>query len=74
MIRYAVVLFLIFLAVPVIDGRRSIVEDDVLRLPSNFLRPATTFVGGDDDDSVGTKWAVLIAGSNAYYNYRHQVI
>ncbi|KAL2940191.1 Vacuolar-processing enzyme [Bienertia sinuspersici] len=24
------------------------------------------------DDSVGTRWAVLIAGSNGYWNYRHQ--
>lgn len=25
-----------------------------------------------DDDKVGTRWAVLIAGSNGYGNYRHQ--
>ena len=46
----------------------------VLRLPSEtsrFFRP------GDDqqeDGTVGTRWAVLIAGSNGYWNYRHQVI
>ncbi|GJM89924.1 hypothetical protein PR202_ga06153 [Eleusine coracana subsp. coracana] len=34
---------------------------DFLRLPSS-----------GDDDVVGTRWAVLIAGSNGYYNYRHQ--
>lgn len=28
---------------------------------------------GDPDDAVGTRWAVLVAGSNGYYNYRHQV-
>jgi legumain len=28
--------------------------------------------GDSADDSVGTRWAVLIAGSNGYYNYRHQ--
>ncbi|XP_031502779.2 vacuolar-processing enzyme beta-isozyme [Nymphaea colorata] len=26
----------------------------------------------DPDDAVGTRWAVLVAGSNGYYNYRHQ--
>ncbi|EPS59704.1 hypothetical protein M569_15100, partial [Genlisea aurea] len=25
-----------------------------------------------DDDIVGTRWAVLVAGSNGYWNYRHQ--
>ncbi|XP_064950083.1 vacuolar-processing enzyme-like isoform X2 [Musa acuminata AAA Group] len=33
-----------------------------IRLPSD--RPA--------DDAVGAKWAVLIAGSRGFYNYRHQ--
>ncbi|KAM1834420.1 hypothetical protein ACFX13_016890 [Malus domestica] len=48
---------------------------DVLRLPSE----ASKFFGrGDDapdqqdDGTVGTRWAVLIAGSNGYWNYRHQ--
>ncbi|CAL1401359.1 unnamed protein product [Linum trigynum] len=27
---------------------------------------------GPDDDEVGTRWAVLVAGSNGYGNYRHQ--
>ncbi|TVU20161.1 hypothetical protein EJB05_36359, partial [Eragrostis curvula] len=27
---------------------------------------------GAGEDVVGTRWAVLIAGSNGYYNYRHQ--
>jgi legumain len=31
---------------------------EFLRLPSEHV--------------VGTRWAVLIAGSNGYYNYRHQ--
>lgn len=30
--------------------------------------------GGDDDDQkVGTRWAVLVAGSSGFGNYRHQV-
>ncbi|XP_047049253.1 vacuolar-processing enzyme-like [Lolium rigidum] len=36
-----------------------LVAGDFLRLPS-------------EQDVVGTRWAVLIAGSNEYYNYRHQ--
>lgn len=28
----------------------------------------------DYEDSIGTKWAVLVAGSKEWYNYRHQVI
>jgi legumain len=38
--------------------------EPTIRLPSD--RAAA-------DDAVGTRWAVLIAGSNGYYNYRHQV-
>lgn len=29
---------------------------------------------GSINDSIQKKWAVLIAGSNSYGNYRHQVI
>ncbi|XP_058068390.1 vacuolar-processing enzyme-like [Magnolia sinica] len=36
-------------------------DDDMLKLPSD-----------GEDDSSGTKWAVLIAGSSGYGNYRHQ--
>lgn len=49
------------------------VKEDVLKLPSEASK---FFHGGADDtdgDSVGTRWAVLIAGSNGYWNYRHQV-
>ncbi|CAN6354092.1 unnamed protein product [Urochloa humidicola] len=35
---------------------------DFLRLPSE----------GERDAVAGTRWALLIAGSNGYYNYRHQ--
>ncbi|PQQ09621.1 vacuolar-processing enzyme [Prunus yedoensis var. nudiflora] len=55
-------------------GSRDLIGD-VLRLPSE----ASRFFGrGDDgpdeqdDGTVGTRWAVLIAGSNGYWNYRHQ--
>ncbi|KAL2937983.1 Vacuolar-processing enzyme, partial [Bienertia sinuspersici] len=33
----------------------------------HVIRFSSTF-----DDSVGTRWAILIAGSNGYWTYRHQ--
>lgn len=65
-------LLLLLSLVSVVNCRFS--SGDVLKLPSEaskfFHRP----IGDDDDDgSVGTRWAVLIAGSNGYWNYRHQV-
>ncbi|KAB2019821.1 hypothetical protein E1A91_D07G024500v1 [Gossypium mustelinum] len=45
------------------------VTGDILRLPSEANK---FFHGGDDDEVEGTRWAVLIAGSNGYWNYRHQ--
>ncbi|THG21667.1 hypothetical protein TEA_000296 [Camellia sinensis var. sinensis] len=70
MIRLAAaVLVLSLLAV---DGRE--IPDDLIRLPSEASRFFNSGGGADDDgdDSVGTRWAVLIAGSNGYWNYRHQ--
>jgi legumain len=46
---------------------RAPLLDQTIRLPSQRA------AGHEEDDSVGTRWAVLIAGSNGYYNYRHQV-
>nr|GMD45950.1 vacuolar-processing enzyme-like [Ipomoea batatas]GMD48839.1 vacuolar-processing enzyme-like [Ipomoea batatas] len=72
MIR-SVVAFLLLLTVSIVavaDGR------GFLKLPSEarrFFRPAEEENReADGDDSVGTRWAVLIAGSNGYWNYRHQ--
>lgn len=66
-----VVLLLLGLSVPASASR------DYIRLPSE----ASKFFGRDggdvldnDDVTSGTRWAVLIAGSNGYWNYRHQVI
>ncbi|KAF0927892.1 hypothetical protein E2562_036809 [Oryza meyeriana var. granulata] len=39
---------------------------EFLRLPSDGGKEE------EEEDAVGTRWAVLIAGSNGYYNYRHQ--
>lgn len=44
--------------------------ESAIRLPSERASAAE---GESDDSAVGTRWAVLIAGSNGYYNYRHQV-
>ncbi|KAJ4749898.1 Vacuolar-processing enzyme [Rhynchospora pubera] len=53
---------LLLLALSVVDSR----PDPLIRLPSYRTEQ------GSDDDSVGTRWAVLIAGSSGYGNYRHQ--
>lgn len=61
------ILFLLATLITLASGARH----DILRLPSE----ASTFFkapGGDQNDE-GTRWAVLIAGSNGYWNYRHQV-
>lgn len=43
--------------------------EQAIRLPSQRAAAADE----TDDGAVGTRWAVLIAGSSGYYNYRHQV-
>lgn len=53
-------------------GRRDLPGDSVLQLPSEAKRFFHGDADDNDDDSVGTRWAVLIAGSNGYWNYRHQ--
>ncbi|KAG6671936.1 hypothetical protein I3842_16G029500 [Carya illinoinensis] len=48
---------------------------DHLRLPSEasrFFGRVGGAVDDKEDDSSGIRWAVLIAGSNGYWNYRHQ--
>lgn len=37
-------------------------------MPTEKTKPAD-----QDEDSIGTRWAVLVAGSSGYGNYRHQV-
>jgi legumain len=65
-------LILLALAISAVVDSRDIVSD-VLRLPSQATRFFDSQITSDhDDDSVGTRWAVLIAGSNGYWNYRHQ--
>jgi len=70
MTRFAVasgVLLLLIALSASVDSRD--IPNDLIRLPSEgsrFFRP------DGDDAAVGTRWAVLIAGSNGYWNYRHQ--
>ncbi|XP_010437829.1 PREDICTED: vacuolar-processing enzyme gamma-isozyme [Camelina sativa] len=64
-------LLLLFLAPIAVSAARN-GPDDVIKLPSQatrFFRPAQD---NDDDSNAGTRWAVLVAGSSGYDNYRHQ--
>ncbi|KMT17967.1 hypothetical protein BVRB_2g033130 [Beta vulgaris subsp. vulgaris] len=67
MIRYTsgVLIVLCVLMSSVVDSRLMV--DNLIRWPSDH--PS---IFESDDDSVGTRWAVLIAGSSGYWNYRHQ--
>ena len=70
----ALLLFFSLAVIGLASGGRDL-PGDFLRLPSealNFFRGGAS--DASDEDSVGTRWAVLIAGSNGYWNYRHQVI
>ncbi|KAJ0601708.1 putative legumain protein [Helianthus annuus] len=58
---HATLLLLAPLIVTIVHAR--LFADDFIRLPSEKSH---------SDDSVGTRWAVLLAGSNGYWNYRHQ--
>lgn len=65
-------LLILLLSLIAVSAARS-GPDDVIKLPSEasrFFRPAEN----DDDSSSGTRWAVLVAGSSGYWNYRHQVL
>ncbi|GKD89321.1 vacuolar-processing enzyme-like protein [Tanacetum coccineum] len=62
--RYAanIIFILLIIIVPRVSVEARVTTvDDFLRLPSE-----------KSDDSVGTRWGVLLAGSNGYWNYRHQ--
>lgn len=39
---------------------------------NSILKLPTEAVKGEDNDEIRTKWAVLVAGSSGYWNYRHQ--
>ncbi|KAI3454123.1 hypothetical protein Pfo_010786 [Paulownia fortunei] len=71
MIRYAAgALVLLVLSILTVADCR-----DLIKLPSEarrFFGGSEEGNGGADEDSVGTRWAVLLAGSTGYWNYRHQ--
>lgn len=48
-----------------IQGTNGKEQDSVIKLPTQEVDA--------ESDEVGTRWAVLVAGSNGYGNYRHQV-
>jgi len=71
-VSVGVVLFVLLVSLVAVSAARS-GPDDVIKLPSQasrFFRPAEN----DDDSNSGTRWAVLVAGSSGYWNYRHQVL
>lgn len=64
-------LFLFVLVIQAIGGGRAArLErwDSGIRLPSEKDKPEAVH-----HKEPGTRWAVLVAGSNGYGNYRHQV-
>ncbi|XP_058222083.1 vacuolar-processing enzyme-like [Rhododendron vialii] len=61
----AVLLLLALSASVTVHGRE--ISDNLIRLPSESSR-----FFDDETDALGTRWAVLIAGSSGYWNYRHQ--
>ncbi|XP_039143856.1 vacuolar-processing enzyme-like [Dioscorea cayenensis subsp. rotundata] len=62
----AVALLALVLCSPVLASQ----ADPILKLPSD--RYGVYFNGEDDEGSASTRWAVLIAGSSGFSNYRHQ--
>ncbi|KAG2249936.1 hypothetical protein Bca52824_089564 [Brassica carinata] len=67
----SVTVAVLFLSLIAVSAARQNPEDDVIKLPSQasrFFRPS----GEDSSSSAGTRWAVLVAGSSGYWNYRHQ--
>lgn len=69
--RLAWAFFLLLLSIATVAESRGFIK-----LPSEitdfFHAGKEEISGGDDDTVVGTRWAVLLAGSNGYWNYRHQ--
>ncbi|KAG2660193.1 vacuolar-processing enzyme beta-isozyme 1-like [Panicum virgatum] len=52
-------------------GAEEVEWDPVIRMPGD-KEPAAAWGGGEEDGGGGTRWAVLVAGSSGYGNYRHQ--
>jgi legumain len=75
--RWCLVLLVVVLAAAAAEVRAGAERrkwDPLIRMPGEKEQALAR--GGQDDeeeDGVGTRWAVLVAGSNGYGNYRHQV-
>ena len=61
-------LLLLFEAINVARAARLNQWESGIRLPTEKDEPQDI-----DDQQLGTRWAVLVAGSAGYGNYRHQV-
>ncbi|KAB1218233.1 Vacuolar-processing enzyme [Morella rubra] len=64
----------IFLGVSCLLAESSLspVSTHAPELPANALGDHSSSTGGNDTVQDGKRWAVLVAGSNEYVNYRHQ--
>lgn len=80
--RWCLVLLVVLVLAAAAAGAEKAEWDPVIRMPGEKQEPAGSsrshggegFQGeGGEDDAVGTRWAVLVAGSSGYGNYRHQV-
>ncbi|XP_039115632.1 vacuolar-processing enzyme-like [Dioscorea cayenensis subsp. rotundata] len=63
-----IALFVLFLSL-ILLGSHSDGSQSSVKLPWNLRDDSTDC---SDEDKAGTKWAVLVAGSRGYLNYRHQ--
>lgn len=74
--RWCLVLLVLVLAAAA-AGAENGEWDPVIRMPGEEPAGSHSHGGegfeGEEDDAVGTRWAVLVAGSSGYGNYRHQV-
>eukprot|EP00249_Psilotum_nudum_P021336 c28073_g4_i1 orf=1-1014(-) len=57
------------LTVKVVTAARFQADEELIVMPSEESRPG---IIGDEESRMGTRWAVLVAGSSGYGNYRHQ--
>ena len=74
-VRWCVALLVVALAAAAAAAGAGAEEgewDPVIRMPGDKER-AAAWGGGEEDGGGGTRWAVLVAGSSGYGNYRHQV-
>uniref|UniRef100_A0A1D1ZHI9 Vacuolar-processing enzyme n=1 Tax=Anthurium amnicola TaxID=1678845 RepID=A0A1D1ZHI9_9ARAE len=67
MAHLATAAFALFLLLPLLATAVDCRRDPLLRLPTDREAAA-----GDGEEFTGTRWAVLVAGSSGYKNYRHQ--